>query len=199
MPRSVAPIISRPSGVAAARVRDRQALAAAAILARRHAELAVGLLVDAAAGAEAGLVDRIGDRRILAQLLLQRAQARGRLIFLRRAADDRLEIALQVERAVAGALRELRQAERLLRIRLDLARQLVDDCVDRAGAASTASLRRDGSACTRDSLARAPAAVVAKNTHVLAQRAARRAGRAAVDAGGLHARRRTRPCRTCRG
>ncbi len=39
-----------------------------------------------------------------------------------------------MKRAVAGALRELRQPERLLRIRLDLPRELVHDRVDRTDA-----------------------------------------------------------------
>ena len=170
---------------AAARVGNRQSLAAAAIFARRHAELTVGLLVHATARPETRLIDRVGNRRVLAQLLLQRAQARRGLIFLGRAADDRLEIALQMERAVAGALGELRQPERLLRIRFDLARELVHDCVDRTGAAISADIVRTAAFA-------GAIAVLARlgrrreERHVLAQRAARGAGRAAVDPRGLH-------------
>ena len=90
-----------------------------------------------------------------------------------------------MERAVAGALRELRQPERLLRIRLDLARELVHDCVDRAGAAIPAGIVRTAA------LAGAKPKLAClggrrEEQHVLAQRAARGAGRAAVDPRGLH-------------
>ena len=91
MPRSVAPIISMPSGVCRGRVRDRKAAAALAVLQRRHAEPRVDALVDAARRAESGVVDRIGDAAAGLEAGLELLDAFGFLEFLRREADARFE------------------------------------------------------------------------------------------------------------
>src|SRR6185369_5596654 len=68
-----------------------------------HAEASAGAFVDAAGGAEAGIIDGLGDVLGFAEAVFQFAHAAGFGVLLGGYADGGLEAALQMEAAEPGA------------------------------------------------------------------------------------------------
>src|SRR5258708_23972096 len=79
--------------------------AARAILGRRHAQHVRGLLVEATAGIETGIVDGFRDTVTARQAFANLRRAMGSRVVLGREAGDRLEAAVETSRAAATRFR----------------------------------------------------------------------------------------------
>src|SRR5690606_15537911 len=108
-------------------VADRLALAARAVLARRHAELRRRLLVEPGHRAVARLEQRLGDPPPVLERRLHRLDPVGILVVARRDAHGPLERALQVERARPHRARELLERDPLAAALVQIAPGFVDD------------------------------------------------------------------------
>src|SRR5690348_4774810 len=95
-------------------VTDRHARSTFAIARRWHAEQTIRVFVDAAAGAEAGVVDRIGDGCALARRPLEFAEPLRAGVFRRRHAVSAAECALQVTWREADLRGEFAQVRHLV-------------------------------------------------------------------------------------
>src|SRR5262245_49395502 len=88
---------------------DLLARAPGTVSRRSHAEHAGRARIEAPAGIEAGLVDRLGYRGAGGQSLADLLGTVGRRILLRRQSRDGLEHAMEVARAAPDRIRELLQ------------------------------------------------------------------------------------------
>src|SRR5205823_6025709 len=86
----------------------------AAVFIGRHPELRGGALIQTAAGAVTGIVERGGDRRPRLQLLFEVVQAAGIGILTRGNSQHRLKAALQVKGTLLEGRAQAREGERLI-------------------------------------------------------------------------------------
>ena len=157
---------------------DVQALAAARVPRGCRPEVARGVRVGAARRAVARLEARRGDGSAVLQERLETVGALGVRVSLRRDADEPLERPLEVERGETRDARERREGHALVHVRLE-ERDRPPDGPDGAGRLG----RRGSAAQAGPETGGLGPFRRGEEPHVLALRAAGRAGRAAVNAG----------------
>ncbi len=107
-------------------IADGRGDGAATIFVRSHAQLGGGALVQAAAGAVAGVVHGAGDGVAGLQIALELVHAAGVGVGARRDAKHGLERALQMERALAELRSQAAQRDRFVQMPLDVAADRLD-------------------------------------------------------------------------
>ena len=181
MPRSVPATRTHPRSVAGHGEADQHPLPAGPIPCGRHAEVLPGVRVEAATRSEPGVIERPRHGHPGAQPVLQPSRAERRGVPLRRDPDGPLEDPVEMGRAQAHRLRQLREGRRPFR-RSDQTADADDPVEVRLGShgdvrpatAARPEARRVRLRCGR------------KEEHVASPRQARRAGGAAEYPGRLH-------------